>query len=107
MDIKGTQRFLYWCIYLVFIIILLIGRTAEKVDLLFRVILILLLAFLSARFRLADLYSFLSIGVVVLAGFMIGAVLAEDAFQFWSFTFVFVVLFFLSCKVYDKKLLGT
>ena len=69
-------------------------------------ILVILFAVLSSMFRLAERYSFLSIMVVVLAGLAAGAVLANNAAQMWSFAFLYVILFFLSCEVFERNLLG-
>jgi hypothetical protein len=67
---------------------------------------IVLLAFISSMFRLEDRYSFLSIILVIAAGIFSGLMLAENGVQFWSFAFLFVIVFFLSCEVFERKLLG-
>jgi hypothetical protein len=67
---------------------------------------IILLAFLSSMFRLEERYSFLSIVIVIAAGLFSGMMLAETGLQFWSFAFLFVIIFFLSCEVFERKLLG-
>ena len=106
MEIKSVIRVAYWFCLLLFALILLVLRHGEKLALLFKAILVVLLAFLSARFRLRERYSFLSIITVLIAGIFIGAALAANGAQFWALAFLFVVLFFLSCEVFERQLLG-
>ena len=80
--------------------------TADRLPLFFRGVILVLLAFLSAMFRLEERYSFLSFMVVALAGLAAGAVLANNSVQVWVFTFLYVVVFFLSCEVFERKILG-
>ena len=106
MEIEGIRRSAYWIIFFIFILILGLFMTAERLTILFRIILIILLAFLSSMFRLKDRFSVLSIALVVLAGLFSGAILANNTFQFWSFSLLYMILFFLSCEVFERKLLG-
>jgi hypothetical protein len=106
MEIEEIKRVAYWVCFFIFILLLMVFMTAERLTVLFRVILIILLAFLSSMFRLAERYSFLSILLVLVAAVFTGAVLANDASQFWSFAFLYVIIFFLGCEVFEKNLLG-
>ncbi|MBW2964349.1 hypothetical protein KY363_02720 [Candidatus Woesearchaeota archaeon] len=106
MEMKSVIRVAYWACFFLFALIMLILQRADKLGLSFKIILVVLLAFLSAKFRLEDRYSFLSIVVVLVAGIFIGAVLAGNAAQFWALAFVYVILFFLSCEVFERGLLG-
>ena len=105
MEMKSVIRVAYWaCFFLFALILLLLGRA--ELSLLFKAILVVLLAFLSAKFRLRDRYSFLSLITVIFAGIAIGAALASNGAQFWALAFLYVFLFFLSSEVFEKKLLG-
>jgi Ca2+/Na+ antiporter len=84
----------------------MVFMTSARLTVFFRVILIVLLAFLSSMFRLEERYSFLSIVLTIVAGIFTGAVLANDFFQFWAFAFIYVIVFFLSCEVFEKNMLG-
>ncbi|MBW2971671.1 hypothetical protein KY359_01420 [Candidatus Woesearchaeota archaeon] len=106
MELDGVKRVAYWITFFVVILILGIFMTADRLTVLFRVIIIMLIAFLSSNFRLKDRYSFLSIVLVLVAGLFTGAILANDATQFWSFSFLYIISFFLGCEVFEKKLLG-
>ncbi|MFC1741589.1 hypothetical protein ACFL3V_03570 [Nanoarchaeota archaeon] len=106
MEIETVKRCAYWFTYFIFMLVLAVFVTAERITVLFRVILTLLLAILSSRFRFEYRYSFLSIVVVVLAGIWTGAVLSNNAGQFWAFAFLFVIAFFLSCEAFERRLLG-
>lgn len=106
MEMKSVSRVAYWVSFFVFALILLILQQGDKLGLSFKIILVVLLAFLSAKFRLQDSYSFLSIVTVLVAGIFMGVVLAGNAAQFWALAFVFVILFFLSCEVFERGLLG-
>jgi hypothetical protein len=106
MEIDGIRRAAYWICFFAFIAILGIFLTSDRLTVLFRVILIMLLAFLSSMFRLRNRYSFLSVCLVLLAALFSGMVLGNDASQFWSFAFLYIIVFFLGCEVFEKKLLG-
>jgi len=106
MEIPSVKRVAYWITFFVFMFLLAVFMTADRLTLLFRVILVFLLAFLSSMFRLEYRYSVLSIALVILAGIATGAVLAGNMAQFWAFAFAYAVLFFLSCEVFERKLLG-
>ena len=106
MEIKSVMRVAYWACLFVFALVLLVLDRAEKLGILFKLILIVLVSFLSAKFRLKDRYSFLSMILVIVAGIVLGAVLASDGAQMWALAFIYVVVFFLSCEVFEKKLLG-
>jgi hypothetical protein len=106
MELDGVRRAAYWISFFVAMLLLWIFMTSDRLTVLFRVILIILLAFLSSMFRLRDRYSFLSIVVVLLAALFSGAILGNDASQFWSFAFLYVIIFFLGCEVFERKLLG-
>jgi hypothetical protein len=106
MEIEGVRRTTYWVTFFIVVIFFGIFMLAERLTVLYRVILIVLLALLSANFRLAKPYSVLSIIIVIAAGLFNGAILANNFAQFWLFAFLFVILFFLSCEVIERKLLG-
>jgi hypothetical protein len=106
MEILAIRRVAYWVSFFIFMALLLVFAVAERLPVLFRVILIVLLAFLSAMFRLEDRYSFLSFVITIVAGIATGAVLANNTPQFWVFAFMYIILFFLSCEVLERKLLG-
>jgi hypothetical protein len=106
MEIQSVKRVAYWCSFFLFVLLLMLFMTAERLTVFFRVILIVLLAFLSSMFRLEERYSFLSILLTIVAGVFTGAVLANDFSQFWFLAFVYVVVFFLGCEVFEKNLLG-
>ncbi|MBN1544298.1 hypothetical protein JW898_02435 [Candidatus Woesearchaeota archaeon] len=106
MEMESVKRVVYWVTFFVLMLLLGVFMTAERLTVLFRVILVILLAFLSSMFRLERRYSFLSIVIVIVAGIFGGAVLANDSIQFWSFSFLYVLVFFLGCEVFERKLLG-
>lgn len=106
MEILAIRRFAYWVSFFIFMALLLLFSVADRLPVLFRVILIVLLAFLSAMFRLEERYSFFSFIIAIVAGIATGAVLASSTSQFWAFAFIYVILFFLSCEVLERKLLG-
>ncbi len=107
MELEGVKRVAFWGTLFIFIALMGIFGTGDKISILFRVILITLLAILSAMFRLEDKYSVLSIVLVVIAGIFIGMMVAVTGYsaQFWSFAFLFVIMFFLACEVFDRNLM--
>ena len=106
MEILAIRKVAYWVSFFVFMALLLLFSVADRLPALFRAVLIMLLAFLSAMFRLENRYSFLSFLITMVAGIAAGIVLASNAAQFWAFAFMYVLLFFLSCEVLERKLLG-
>jgi hypothetical protein len=106
MELEGVKRVAYWISFFVLVFLLGIFMTADRLTILFRVILVILLAILSSMFRLEDRYSFLSIVVALAAGLFTGAILGNNAAQFWAFSFLYIIIFFLSCEVFERKLLG-
>ena len=106
MELDSIKRTAYWIFFFVLMAVLGIFLTSARLSVLFRVILIILLAFLSSMFRLEDRYSFLSILLVLLAAVSTGFILSNDGSQFWSFAFLYTIIFFLGCEVFEKKLLG-
>ena len=106
MEMDGIRRAAYWITFFVFMLILALFMSAERLTLIFKLILLLLFAILSSMFRLKYRYSFISIALVIIAAFFLGAVIATGAIQFWIFAILFVVIFFLSCEVFERNMLG-
>jgi hypothetical protein len=105
MEIQGVKRTVYWVAFFLFMVILALSMISIRVSFVFRFLLILLLAFLSSMFRLEDIYSFLSIALTCIAGIFAGVVIGSGSAQIWLFAFTYVVVFFLSCYVFEKKML--
>ncbi len=105
MELEGVKRVAYWLTFFIFLAILGIFGTADRLSVVFRVILVVLLAILSCNFRLKDRYSFLSILLVLVAGLFGGAILANDAVQFWALSFLFIIAFFLGCELFERDIL--
>ncbi|MFH1669010.1 MAG: hypothetical protein ABIA62_03720 [Candidatus Woesearchaeota archaeon] len=106
MEIESIRRSAYWFFFFVFIILLAVFMISDRLSLMFKLILICLMAILSSMFHLREQYGFLSFILTIIAGFSAGAVLANDANQFWIFGPVFIIFFFLGCKCFEKNWLG-
>jgi len=105
VEIEGVKKVTYWSILFLFLLITGLFVTAERLAVIFRVILVLLLALLSSKFHLEDRYAFLAVILTLAAGLWTGLMLANDAAQFWIFSFLFVVVFFLSCELWARNIL--
>lgn len=105
MELEGVKRVFFWATLLIVVILMGVFVTADRLTVLFRVILVILLAFLSSMFRFKNRYSFLSIVLVLATALFTGAVLANDALQFWAFSFLFVIIFFVGCEIFERDLL--
>lgn len=103
---QSVMRTAYWFGFFIFLFFLALFLVVQELPLVFRVVLVVLLAFLSATFRLEERYSFLSLLVVVVAGLAAGAVFAGSAAQMWSLAFLYVIVFFIGCEVLERKILG-
>jgi hypothetical protein len=106
MELESLKRLAYWICFFVIMLFMAVFMIADRLPWMFRAILVLLFAFLSAWFRLEQRYSFLSLVVVFISGLAIGTVMANNTPQMWSFAFMYVILFFLSCEVFERRLLG-
>ena len=104
MEIESIKRTIFWVIFFVFMLLLFLFMTSARLPLLFKLILIVLLGILSAMFRMEELFSFLSICLTCVAGVFAGAVLASTLAQFWIFAFVYVLAFFATSEVFEKKM---
>jgi len=106
MEHEEVIRATYWLSFFVLVAILALVMISDRLSILFRIVLVLLLAFLSSMFRFEDRFSFVSIVVVLVAGFAAGTVLSDSPVQFWSLSFLYVIIFFLGCEVFERNLLG-
>lgn len=106
MELERIKRLAYWVTFFVFILLLAVFMTAERLTVTYRVILIVLLAILSSMFRLENRFSFLSISLAIVAGIFTGVLLSNDHVQVWSFTFLYVMVFFVASELFERKLLG-
>ncbi|MBW2967006.1 hypothetical protein KY362_00825 [Candidatus Woesearchaeota archaeon] len=105
MELDGVRRVVYWVTYGIFMILVMLFMTAERLTLLFRVILLVLLAFLSSMFRFEEYYSAFALLVTVPLGFFTGAVLANNSTQFWALSFIWFIVFFGGCEILERKML--
>ncbi len=106
MEMEQIKRVAYWLFFFILALFLALFMTSDRISLLFRVILVLLLAFLSSMFRLEDRFSFLQILLVVLSGLVISVVLSNNAAQFWPMSLLYMMVFYLGCEVFERNLLG-
>jgi len=105
MEIQSIKRTIFWIAFFVFIALLGIFMASSRLTFLFKLITLVLLAFLSSMFRLEEIYSFLSIVIACFAGLFAGVILGSTAAQIWLLAFIYVIVFFLSCTFFEKKLL--
>ena len=106
MEIASVKRSTYWICFFILLMVLALFVVSAQLTVFLKVILVILLAFLSSMFRLRERYSFLSLLLVILAGLVVGVVFAVDLTQVWYLAFTYVLAFFLSCGVFERKLLG-
>ncbi|NQU79255.1 hypothetical protein HQ545_05825 [Candidatus Woesearchaeota archaeon] len=92
----------FWLTYFLFLIMFVLFSLADRLGLVVRVILVVLLAFLCVMFRF-ETYTF-TIVVAILAGILTGAAFAGSAAQFWLLSFLYVLIFFIISKFIDKGL---
>ena len=106
MEIEQIKRTVYWISFFILSVFLALFMVSGRLSLLFRLILLLLLAFLSSMFRLEDRFSFIQIVLVVICGLVIGGVLSSDSAQFWPMSLLYMMIFYLGCEVFERNLLG-
>ncbi len=106
MDLQGVKRASYWACFFIFMLILFLTLSSQRMTFFMRMIVIILLAFLSAFFRLEKVHGILSIALTCLAGTVIASILANSQVEFWLFAIIFIAGFFSSAYVWEKNLLG-
>ena len=106
MDVKGVNRVIYWTFFFIFLLLLLFTFSSMRMPLMFRLLVLLLMAVLSSRYRLEHLTGFVSIGLTCLAGAISGAILSTSWGEFVIFTVLFIGTFFSSIRVWEQNLLG-
>jgi len=106
MDIDGVKKFVFWAGFFIFVIIMFLTLSSARMTLLMRFIVILLLALLSAWFRMEIVYSILSIGLTLIAAITLGGVFANSGFEFWLFMILFIAAFFGSAYLWENNTLG-
>ncbi|MFC1722591.1 hypothetical protein ACFL0V_00465 [Nanoarchaeota archaeon] len=103
MEIHTVKKVFYWSIYGIFMIILLFSFSS-KISAIVRIILILLLAFISARYKFDN--TFIATVITVTAAIITGIIMSNSKIQFWLFAILFIVTFYASDYVWKNDLLG-
>jgi hypothetical protein len=106
MEISTVKRLFFWAFFVIFMIVLMILMTSSRMSVGFRILITLLLALFSAYFRFQNKYSFVSIITVFFAAMIAGVTMAASIPQFWMFTFLYVIAFFISAEALERDILG-